>query len=347
MISNTSTRGATLIVTLGILVVLSVIIVGFFATSRLQRQTSASNQHRFNARNQIDQGIHLAMQFVEQSLTYPYYYSTHDAPEGFLTYQRLAPVNGWFGESYTLAAELDQTIAFQAPDVLASPTMRDQTHVNLLTPQVARLLPSLLTNALPILQNDTNGKRFRSGWIDTDLAPTNATMEEKLLIHPTRIAFTVLNCSSLMDANYFETGPTNVKVSRICFNQADVTNWVAAAEKTNLFARLKLAGVDPLATPSESPFFHLSYDPDPDTYPLHYDCFETCGALGYYRFTSGPEISLNRPDAFTLMRALKENAVYWKFNLNTLTNFLMPPSVPARPRRPRPGTTARPSKQAG
>ncbi|MCL2104059.1 MAG: hypothetical protein FWH21_03240, partial [Kiritimatiellaeota bacterium] len=58
-----SRNGATLLVTLGILAMLSVIIVGFFVSSRLSSQAGASDKNRATARNQIDEAVHLAMRF--------------------------------------------------------------------------------------------------------------------------------------------------------------------------------------------------------------------------------------------------------------------------------------------
>jgi hypothetical protein len=313
-------RGATLLVTLGILTVLSVMIVGFLVAARLQRQTAASDQNRLAARNYMDAGLHLAMRQVEDALTYPNYTEQTVGEGEFLTHQRLAPVGQWFSADYDKTNELSDDVSYQAPDVLASPTVEGSPHVNLLTPQVLRLIPSALTNGLPLSAHQTPS--FRSGWIPLDLLPTNAPLSMRLRSKPARIAYAVFNCSGFIDANTFSTGPTAQKLPRTCFSQADVTNWVAEARQNSMFNDL-----EDLWDDHTLPFFHLSYDPDPNIYPLHYDCFETTPTLGTYAFGSGPVIDLNTPLSNLMLGAMKNapdvvrsRACFWKFNLNSITN---------------------------
>ena len=313
-------RGATLLVTLGILTVLSVMAVTFLVTSRLQRQTTASQQYRLAARNHIGEGLHLAMKMVEESLTYPNYTGKDiEVPDkAYLTKQRLAPVGHWFGEDYAKNAELSEAIVFQATDILASPAGSNGPTVNLLSPKALSLIPSALTNGLQLSSKKT--PVFRSGWQSLDLLLGDSIASQLHSPH-VRVAFTVFNCSGFIDANYFVGGPSTQKLPRVCFSQADVTNWLTAARakyKTDSFEPIEK--VLDLNDPKESPFSSLSYDPGPDLYPLHYDCFETCPTLGHYAFDTYPAVDLNLPQAYRVLSALKEKATYRKFNINSLTN---------------------------
>ena len=312
---DTSRRGATLLVTLGILTVLSVMAVAFLLTARLQRQTSDSRQNRLVARNYMDEGLYQAVRQIEAALTYPNYTDSSIPGGAYLTQQRLAPVGPWLSRKHAQEIGQDEDITFQAPDVLASMALTNAPTVNLLSPQVMRFVPSVLTNGLRLSASDT--MPFRSGWIPTESLTDNASVEAQLRSKRGRIAFTVFNCSGFIDANTFASGPTTQKLQRVCFNQADVTNWLAEARTTPKFSELNsILGTE------DSPFFHLSYDPDPDIYPLHYDCFETCTAVGLNRFGAYPVINLNTPGYYHALGVLKENATYWKFNLNAFKHHL-------------------------
>ena len=278
--------GATLIVTLGILTVLSVMVVTFLLTSRLQRQTAASRQNRLAARNSIDAGLLFAMRHIEDAFTYPNYTDQETGEGDFLTRQRLAPVSQWFSERYSETYQLSDKVSFQALDVLASPAVSNALTVNLVTPHVLRLIPSALTNGLPLSPNGPYP--FRSGWIPLDMLPDTAPVEMRLHSKPARLAFVVFNCSGFIDANTFLSGPTTQKLQRVCFSQGDVTNWFNASETLDRLGDLKIEH-EPLNTP----FCHLSYDPGPDIYPLHYDCFETDNNLGLGTFKGGPKFDLH------------------------------------------------------
>lgn len=317
-------RGATLLVTLGILTVLSVIAATFLVISRQQRQTSANDQNRLIARDYMDAGLYQALRQIEESFTYPNY-TEKEIPAGqYQTHQRLAPVNQWFTSDYGKAKGIDNDIAFQSMGVLASPTVSNNPHVNLLTPQVQRLIPSTLTNGLQLSASET--PVFRSGWIP--VSPVNDSIQSPMQSKTTRIAFLAFDCSGFMDANYFVSGPTTQKLARACFNQADVTNWLPVARTAWQETFAPLENTLQLDDPDGSPFFHLSYDPDPDVYPLHYDCFETTPTLGTYAFGSGPVVNLNMPLARIAVEAagnaadvIGNRAYFCKYNLNNITNF--------------------------
>jgi hypothetical protein len=308
--------------------VLSVLALSFLVTSRLQRQTAVSDQNRLVARNYMDAGLHLAMRQVEDALTYPNYTDGHIVQGEYLTPtpQRLAPVGQWFASHYSETNQLSDQVAFQAPDALASPAYSNAPTINLCTPQVLRLLPSALTNGLSLSQQAA--QPFRSGWIPLDLLPATASVDMQLNTKPGRIAFAVFNCSGFLDANTFASGPSAQKLPRRCFSQSDVTNWLSVARNQQKAAFTSIENALNLDDPNESPFFHLSYDTDPDVYTLDYDCFETCRYVGLNRFGAGPVVNLNLPQAYRVMGALKEQATYWKFNLNSVTNYIPLTSSP-------------------
>lgn len=304
-----------MLVTLGILTVLSVMAVAFLLTARLQRQTSDSRQNRLVARNYMDEGLYQAVRQIEASLTAPNYTDRAIPAGAYQTTQRMVPVGPWLARNYERALGQDEQVAFQAPDVLASMTLTNAPTVNLLSSQVMRFVPSSLTNGLQL-----SAKRpmpFRSGWIPTESLTDTASVETQLRSKRGRVAFTIFNCSGFIDANTFASGPTTQKLQRVCFNQADVTNWLAEARNTARFTAL-----NPILGTEDSPFFHLSYDPDPDVYPLHYDCYETSTSVGLNRFGAGPVINLNSPGYYQALGVLKENATYWKFNLNAFKRHL-------------------------
>lgn len=321
-------RGATLLVTLGILTVLGVLAMTFLLTSRLQRQATVNQQHRLAARNHIDEGLHLAMKFVEDAFTYPNYTGEEIPAGAYLSQQRLAPVGHWFDDEYRTKNGMSEDISFQSGDVLVSPALSNAAPselVNLITPSVLSLIPCALTNGL---QLSSNKKPYlRSGWQELDLMMGNE-VDVQLRTHQARVAFAVFNCSSFLDANHFISGPTTQKLPRVCFSQADVSNWVAAARSEFPDRFEALDEVLDLDNADESPFFHLSYDPAPDTYPLHYDCFETCTTVGTYAFGSGLTIDLNTPLVGQVLAGLsqltQDNAVnkinFHRFNLNSVTN---------------------------
>lgn len=322
--SATTRCGATLLVTLGILTVLSVIAVTFLVVSRQQRQTTANDKNRLIARDYMDAGIYQAVRQIEESFTYPNYTEEAPPPGHYQTHQRLAPVNRWFSSDYGKTNGIDNDIAFQSLGALASPTVSNNPHVNLLTPQVMRLIPSVLTNGLPLAASEK--PVFRSGWIP--VSPVHDSIQSPMQSKPARIAYLAFDCSGFMDANYFLSGPTTQKLARACFTQADVTNWLPVARNAWQETFDPLENMLQLDDPDDSPFFHLSYDPDPDVYPLHYDCFETTPTLGTYAFGSGLVINLNMPLARIAMEAagnaadvIGNRAYFCKYNLNNITNF--------------------------
>ena len=341
---NSSRRGATLLVTLGILTLLSVMTVTFLVTARIQRQTTTSQQHRLTARNHIDEGLYLAMRTVEESLSNKKYFKDlhkDDDIRGYQTYHRIVPVNRWFNEDFEFDrwlsqilgnqnenesyAKISKKFTYQTAHILTSPVLEAPPleagpRVNLLTPSVMNLIPCALTNEIPL----SSQPPLFSGW--HSLVEDSGSIEQKLNSNPTRIAFAVFNCSGFFDANYYVSGPSTSKLPRVCFSQADVTNWLSHARVDGSERFTSLEGVFTQEELNASPFFHLSYDPGPDLYPLHYDCFETAKYLGKFAFDSGLTIDLNTPlvnqvlQNTTKLTGDIETIRFTKFNLNSVTN---------------------------
>jgi len=306
-------RGATLLVTLGILTVLSVMAVTFLVATRLQQQTAAAKTHRLATRDQLHEALHLAMQTVESAYCYTNFtevpLSAEETVEN-IPPQRLAPVGAWFSKKWTddtLTAPDD--IQFQAPGVLASPPLqkvdeprtprfttpeiRDRWTVNLLTPEVLAMIPSTLTNGIDLTSSTSP---FRSSWQTLAFPSTGEPWRDTA----SRVAFAVFDVSGFLDANYFITGPTTQKLPRVCFSQADVTNWFAHVDHEKI-EDLKSQISDLASDPDRAPFSSLSYDPNPDADPFMPGSTVPHPYLGY--------------DSFSRLHTNK-------VALGTLTNFL-------------------------
>jgi type II secretory pathway pseudopilin PulG len=299
-------RGATLLVTLGILTVLSVMAVTFLVTTRLQQQAAAARNHRLAARNHLDEALYLAMRTVEDALCATNFSNVDPAPP---VPQRLAPVGRWFSDEWTEKNLSDpDDIQFQASGVLLSPPIqkgdeprtpefttreiRDPWTVNLLTPEVLALIPPALTNGIDLTPSLSSP--FRSSWQTLALPSSGRPWHD----NPARVAFAIFDVSGFLDANHFITGPTTQKLPRVCFSQADVTNWFANVDHekiSNLKSQISNLDSDRL------PFSALSYDPNPNADPFSSDSIEAHPLLGY--------------DAFAFSRQRK-------FEINTITNLI-------------------------
>lgn len=284
-------RGATLLVTLGILTVLSIMAVTFLVATRLQQQTAVSHGQRLAARNQLNEALHLAMRTVEDAFCTTNFADATPPPDPPVP-QRLAPVGRWFSEEWeNRRGELSDDFSYQAPGVLTVPVsnhtaaLQAAWSVNLFTPEVLALVPPALTNGLPLSSSDT--RPLRSGWELIDAPSFDRT--------GARVAFAVFDVSGFLDANYFISGPTTQKLPRICFSQADVTNWVEKLSTLN--AQLSTFNSEP----DRVPFSSLSYDPNPDADPFISDSAEAHPLLGY--------------EGFALSRQRK-------FDINSITNLI-------------------------
>jgi len=312
--------GATLILTLGILTIISILAVSFLLSARIQKKTAAISSNRQAAEAALNTALATAMQQIEEALSYPNFtdremiFADGSQPH----FQRLAPVGRWFSEQYARTNEVNPDIAFQYGDVLTSPAhSTNSATINLLTAEVLALVPSALTNNLPLAESSY--KPLRSGWVPVDTLPEGSPLEWRLQHKPSRIAFAVFNCSSLIDANVFPGKPTAAKKQRRFYAQRDVT---AAFERSSsdIQSYLQTNSVD-LQSRSH-PFFHTSYDPSPDTF-RHLAGSASADTLGREAFTLYKPIDLNRPNLFQAIGALSSGSLpYDKFNINSITNTL-------------------------
>ena len=198
-------RGATLLVTLGILTVLSVMAVTFLVATRLQQQTAAAKTHRLATRDQLHEALHLAMRTVENAYCYTNFTEVPLSGEGTaggIPPQRLAPVGAWFSERWERDANISRDHTFQTRGVLASPLLASNDFAaawtaNLLKPDVLRLIPPALTNALDL--DASSARPFRVGWQEID--PPGQDNSAPWKDTGTRIAFAVFDVSGFIDAN--------------------------------------------------------------------------------------------------------------------------------------------------
>mgnify|MGYP000990108461 CR=1 FL=1 len=270
-------RGATLLVTLGVLTVLSVLVVAFFSVSRIQRQTAVLRQHRDATRNQLNEALHLAMRTVEDAFCYTNFTEAVPPTATGIVPQRLAPVGVWFSDEWQNRNNIDKEYAFQPTGILVSPLLASNSNpaawmAKLFTSEVLNLIPPALTNSIRL----TATTSLCPGWQEITPPAFNR--------NGTRIAFAIFDVSGFIDANYFVSGPTTQKLPRICFAQSDVTNWIGNVghEKLSDLQDQFPALADPAST--DSPFFHLSYDPDPDADPFSTESTEANPLLGYAPF---------------------------------------------------------------
>jgi len=270
--------------------------VTFLVTTRLQQQAAAARGQRLAVRNHLDEALYLAMRTVEDAFchtnfTDAAFASASDSPVP----RRLAPVGRWFSDEWeNRRGKLSDKFSYWAPGVLTVPisdhteTLQAAWSVNLLTPEVLALVPPVLTNGLPLSSSDS--RPLRSGWelIDAPSPDHNGV----------RVAFAIFDVSGFLDANHFITGPTTQKLPRVCFSQADITNWFANVDHEKISTlKSQLSNLDS----DGLPFSPLSYDPNPNADPFSSDSIEAHPLLGY--------------DAFAFSRQRK-------FEINTITNLI-------------------------
>ncbi|NLT69943.1 MAG: hypothetical protein GXX91_04525, partial [Verrucomicrobiaceae bacterium] len=261
--------------------------VTFLVATRLQQQTAAAKTHRLATRDQLHEALHLAMQTIESAYCYTNFTEVPLSAEETVEYippQRLAPVGAWFSERWERDANISRDHTFQTRGVLASPLLASNDFAaawtaNLLKPDVLRLIPPALTNALDL--DASSARPFRVGWQEID--PPGQDNSAPWKDTGTRIAFAVFDVSGFLDANHFISGPTTQKLPRVCFSQADVTNWFANVDHEKI-EDLKSQISDLASDPDRMPFSSLSYDPNPDADPFISDSTEAHPLLGYEGF---------------------------------------------------------------
>lgn len=281
-----STRsGATLLVTLGVMTVLSVMVVTFLLTVRYQRLSAQHYRDKTVARQVLETALLRAMQYADHAMLASNYVSQASAPlnPNQQLLRRVYPVGTWYSRDYQPdpANPITDEVVYQTQEALMVPVIEEPgatsfatnaLTVNLLTAEVRRLLPPVLTNRL-----DFDDGKLRCGWINLGTG--------------SRVAFAVINCSGLIDAHTYDfenacLRPATQSYARTYYNQQDLIN-DRGGSATTLDKREELSH---MAT--------LSYDPAPYTTPFASHSSSVHPQLGYRDFSSTN-----------------------KFNLNTLTNF--------------------------
>ncbi|MFO7937011.1 MAG: type II secretion system protein [Kiritimatiellia bacterium] len=310
--------GATLILTLGILSVISILAVSFLSSARLQKQTAVTNRNRQAASHTIHAALATAILQIENSLSYTNFTNTDLENEDYRYFQRMAPVTQWFSEgfpeSYAERNGTDYEFLFQYGPVLTSPAYSNAPAINLITPEVLSLVPPALTNGLPL----NTSRALRSGWIPFNPLE-GASFTAELRSNPARLAFAVFDCSGVLDANVFPDNPSQIKKQQTYFSQKgicrDIDNKGSSISKYIATNRLESV------IRNNEPFFHTSYDPNPNTFRFHSGPGRDI--LGYEYFSINHTLDLNKPGLYKAFSGLTGgNLVYNKFNINSLTNIL-------------------------
>ena len=257
-------RGATLLVTLGVLTVLSVMVVTFLLTARHQSLSAKHHRDKTVARQALDVALTRALQFTDEAMIASNYTAISSATlsaDG--KRRRVSPVGRWYSKDYDTENRISSQIDYQTQDILLVPVTNDQAHtVDLLTDEVRRLLPPALTNRL-----GSTLRPLLSGWIP---------------IHDeARVSFAVLNCSGFIDAHTYDFDDQKAlrsatqHVARAFFTRQDLVN--AAGSTANELADI---GV-------------LSYDPGPTAMPLYPQYNGVHPSLGYREFSITNKFNIN------------------------------------------------------
>lgn len=264
--------GATLLVTLGVLIVLSVMVTTFLLVSRHQSLSTKHFTDKTTARQMLDVALQRAMQFADDAMVASNY-NAAAIDTSSATQRRTAPVGLWYNKtSYEQANTL--LYNYQAQDILLVPATNIASSsaalaqsVNLLTSEACRLLPPTLTNRLI----DTTGHPFRSGWI-TDGGH--------------RYSFAVINCSGFIDAHCYSFNSSTqailgaaTHVDRAFFSRTDLLNAADFGDDDHT--------LDAVTT--------LSYDPGRDAIPLNlYPANNsTAPSLGHREFVITNKFGVN------------------------------------------------------
>jgi len=271
----TSRRGATLLVTLGVLTVLSVMVTTFLLTARHQRLSAKHFHDKTVARQALDIALIRAMQFADEAMIASNYVGTSEAQTN--TSRRVYPLGRWYSDEYEMRNEISANqVRYQDQDILLVPVTNNPSSfptnaltVDLLTQEVRRLLPPAITNRL-----GGTATPLRSGWL---------TDSESGF----RVSFAVLNCSGFVDAHCYSNDipvATTQRVPRVYFSQQDLMN-----DEQGVAKDFTPASSDA----NEMPFTSLSYDPNPSVMPLEWNGVNTASNLGTRAFTPFPKFNIN------------------------------------------------------
>ena len=242
---RTPRSGVALILTLGLLTVITLAVVAFVVTMRIEHLAASNAVHRTIARQYVDVGLSEAMGVVDYVLSG----SASNSPSTY-------PVQGWFDTNSV--ADLP-TYHFQEKDCLGLPTTNSESPIQLFRGSVTNLLPGTLA---------AQASQVWSGWVDiteTNAATGNAGIQAG------RVSFLIVNLSGMMDVHALNAdrhqalgepnnaytllgAATNGNYNRVFLTQPDLT----AANN---------GAVSNLVT--------FSYDPGPDVFFTNLTLFGT------------------------------------------------------------------------
>ncbi len=313
--------GATLMITLGVITVLAVLAATFLTVSKLRQRTVKQQSNAEIVRDYLDAALVKTLRELEKSLAYPNY--TDVVPESEPTVnRRLVPISQWFSYSYLQTNKLED-VELQTGEAYFSPPSEDfnRDTVNLLTRDVVALLPSILTNNIPVPVGIDQIDEYpgRSGWMPIErpsfIGNQGWNLQKQAPL--CRMAFAIFNVSGLYDLNTLASGPlVGGKPVRTCFSQIDVTNRLvnATGNETDAFPD----GYD--YTSKDLPFSAFSYDPSPTLSPLQ-GGHTISKQLGLPAFNAGQILDLNEESRYSAFGA-GGNFRFYKFNLNSVTNYM-------------------------
>jgi len=307
---TTSRRGATLLVTLGVLTVLSVMVVTFLLSARYHSLSAKHFSDKTVAQQALSFALAEAMQSVDDAMiasNFIYQSETVlSSPEK--SKRRVYPLKLWKAISNTGTFSQHPN---QNSDTFLFPILNTTSANtnNLLNSEVGRFLPAALTNW--ISPNNLN-QRLCGGW-------TNFTAE-------TRVSYAIFNCSGFIDAHCYATTNamlvTTQHIARAYFSQQDLLRDTQNARVQDFVNSYDQAA---------NPFFITSYDSDPHTMPLSENGVQLADSFGTRSFVPPPKFDLNSiTNHFLSLDGLgvkKRLAVMPRSWFNNVTSLLQSASI--------------------
>ncbi len=283
-----SRSGVTLLLTLGVLTVLSVMVVTFLLTARHQSLSAKYFRDKTVARQALDVALVRAMQFADGAMIESAYNdSSSQSPSAANNPRRVYPIGRWYSDFYNKTNGISSSqVHYQDQDILLVPITNigsassfptNVLTVDLLTDEVRLLLPPALTNRFGSATRFGSAEApLRSGWI-TDL-PSGF-----------RVSFAVLNCSGFIDAHCYDSASnvvniTTQQVPRVYFSQQDLLHDSEGVAK---------AFISDSSIANQNPFFTMSYDPNPNVMPLDRSSVNVVSNLGTRTFASPEKFNIN------------------------------------------------------
>lgn len=309
--SSPSRSGATLLVTLGVLTVLSIMVVTFLLGARYHSLSAKHFSDKTAARQALSFALAEAMRNIDDAMVASNYVYQSDTE---LTQEekgkrRVYPLKWWQAinnpQLFTQRPNQNEgTYLFSC----ASETTRATN--DLLNSEVGRYLPAALTNW--VSPNDIN-QGLCGGW-------TNFTAE-------TRVSYAIFNCSGFIDAHcYASTNAmvvTTQHVARAYFSQQDLL-----CDTQN--DRVQKFVNDPIQA-ALNPFFITSFDPDPHAMPLAKTGVQPADGFGTRTFVPPPKFDINSITNYFLsldsLGVKKRLAVMPRSWFNNVTSLLQSASI--------------------